>query len=64
MAAVRLFSLSHSSLYFMYLLFFNASAQALALDVHGIESRASAGMCPSLINHGLAQQAQLHLDTC
>lgn len=49
-------------LFFFY--FVRASAQSPELDVHGVESRGSAGACPSLINHGLAQQAQLHLDTC
>lgn len=37
---------------------------ALELVVHGIKSKASAGMLLALINHGLAQRAQLHLDTC
>lgn len=40
------------------------SIQALELVVHGIKSKASAGMILALINHGLAQRAQLHLDTC
>lgn len=40
------------------------SIQALELVVHGIKSKASAGTILPLINHVLAQRAQLHLDTC
>lgn len=49
-------TLSHSSLSFFFFI--------VELDVHGIESRSSTGTSPSVINHGFAQQAQLHLDTC